>query len=96
MIFSLVRWFLLSEKENNTMEVDIEPVTRTQQQRKRIRQQVQSKECLDDKYLTSDTSDTSNYVNNNVKEDNYVDDDVKEDNDETMSKRITKSSLTPT
>ena len=71
MIFSLARWFFLSSsaKENNTMDVHVEPVTRTQQQRKRERQQIQSKYCLDDEDLTSDTSDTSKYVNDDVQED---------------------------
>ena len=43
------------------------------------------KDRLDEEDLTWDTSDTSKYVDNNVKEDNCVDNDVnndvKEDND---------------
>ena len=92
MIFSLARWFSSLEKEKNTMDVHVEPVTRMQQQRNRKLQQIQPKDCLDDKDLTSDTSNTSNYVNNYVKEDN----NVMNSSAPTMLKRITKSSSTPT
>ena len=67
---------MLSEKEKNLADVHVEPVPRTKRQRKRKCQQIQSKDCLDEEDLKSDTSDTSKYVNDNVKEDDHVDDKV--------------------
>ena len=76
MIFSLARWFSSSDKKN-----DIEPNTRTRRQRKtkRKRQQNQSKNRQIDVDLTSDTSD---YVDDDVEEDDSVDDYFEEMNND--------------
>ena len=64
------------------MDVHVEPVMRTQQQRKRKSEQIQSKDCLDEGDLKSDTSDTSKHVNDNVEEnDDKVIDNIEEDID---------------
>ena len=77
MIFSLSRWFSSSEKEKKTTDVHVEPDTRSvqveQRQRKRKHQKIQSED------LESDTSDTSNYVNDDVEEDDDKVIDIIED-----------------
>ena len=74
MIFSLSRWFLPSEKEKKTTDVQVEPEPDTrsvqveQRQRKRKHQKIQSEDRLVEEDLESDTSDTSKYVKDDVKE----------------------------